>query len=73
MTSKPKSATVVDIAQARREHDMMEMRLGWKLPDGTRLKPYTLYDPPPPYLARPCRVVSLNGKALLEAFHAKES
>ena len=52
---------------------MMEMRLGWKLPDGTRLKPYTLYDPPPPYLARPCRVVSLNGKALLEAFHAKES
>lgn len=73
MKDKSKHSSVVDMAQARREHDQMEWRKGYKLPDGTRLKPYTLYTPPPPYGAKPCRVISLKDKALMEAFHAKES
>ena len=62
MTSKPKSATVVDIAQAREQHDMMDFEKGYKLPDGTRLPPFTHYDPPPPYMVKPCQVIDLPVK-----------
>jgi hypothetical protein len=66
MTSKPESATVVDLKQARDEHMQKEFEKGWLLPDGTRLPPFTLYDPPPPYMVHPCQVIDLPVKAPAE-------
>ena len=66
MTSKPESATVVDMAQARQEHDRIEWEKGFLQPDGTRLHRWRTYTPSPPYLVHPCQVIALPVKAPAE-------
>ena len=62
MTSKPKSAKVVDMAQARRERDWMELEKGLKQQNGTPLSQWRTYTPMAPYLLEPCRVFELPVK-----------
>lgn len=66
MTSKPQSATVVDLQQAREEHLQMEWEKGLKQPDGTRLSPYRTYTPMAPYIVHPCQVIALPVNTTVE-------
>jgi hypothetical protein len=59
MTSKPESATVVDLQQARLEKPS-------RYPDGRLVPPHTTYNPPPPYMVHPCQVIDLPVKAPAE-------
>ena len=59
MTSKPESATVVDLQQARLEKPS-------RYPDGTLVPPHTTYNPSPTWLLEPCQVIDLPVKAPAE-------
>ncbi len=59
MTSKPESATVVDLMKVRADHPL-------PYPDGTLPRRWRTYTPSPPYMVHPCQVIELPIKAPAE-------
>jgi hypothetical protein len=55
MTDSCKPSNVVSLTKARQARPE-------KLPNGKPLPPFSTYDPPAPYMVKPCQVIALPAR-----------